>query len=351
MKKYLKMLIFTLVVMLLSVFLSGCGGQKEQQSKESPKTLTIMTNGGYYLENLRKYVIEPFEKKYGVKVVVTESTSVQMLNRLRAEKQNPTVDLVSISEVAAVAGRSEGLFDKLDATKIPNMANVALNLKSKEGYGVSSVVSPVVIVYNKDKVKTPPTAWADFWNPEYKGKVVIADIDNGMGPLFLVTAAKLAGGDENNIEPGFNKMKELKANLSYIYKGEGQEVPQGVAQGDIWVSHMLLVKAEDMLKQNANIGIVIPKEGAHPIPYVIEMTKGSKNQDLAAKFIDMALSVEAQTGFAKDFYVTPANTQVQLDADLKKVLPTAEQLMNFDVATISKNRSAWTDIWNREIAK
>ena len=318
---------------------------------EAGKTLSIMSNGGYYLETLQKYVIQPFEKKYGVKVLVTESFSVGMLNRLRAEKQNPSVDLVSIGEIAAVAGRPEGLFDKMDAAKIPNLANVAKHLRNKDGYGVQSVVSPIVIVYNKEKVKTPPAAWADFWNPEYKGKVVIADIDNTMGPMFLVTAARMNGGNESNIDPGFQKMLQLKPNLSYIYKGEGQEVPQGVAQGDIWVSHMMLVKAQELVKGGAKVGIVIPKEGAHPLPYTLEIVKGAKNLDLANKFVDMALSPEAQLGFAKDLYVTPANLKVVLPDDLKGVLPTADRLMDLDWVAIAKNRSAWTDRWNREITR
>ena len=353
--KVKKLIVFMLVGVLLTFNVVGCGQQTPsttpQVSSDSGKTLTIMSNGGYYLETLKKYVIGPFEKKYGAKVLVTEATSTQMLNRLRAEKASPTVDLVSIGEIGAVPGRTEGLFDKMDVSKIPNMADVSPSLKNKEGFGIQSVMSPIVMVYNKDKVKTPPTAWADLWNPEYKGHVVIADMDNTMGPMLLVTAAKLNGGDENNIDPGFKKMSELKPNLSYIYKGEGQEVPQGVTQGNIWVTAMMLVKAQDLIKQGAHVGIVIPKEGAHPLPYTLEIVKGTKNADLAYKFIDMALSQEAQLGFAKDLLVTPSNTKVQIPADLKDILPTSDRLMAMDWSAIAKNRSAWTDRWNKEITK
>lgn len=350
--------LLALVLVAFTLLAAGCGGGKSAEkpadtgkSKTEGRTLTIMSNGGYYLETLRKYVITPFEKKYGVKVLVTEATSVQMLNRLRAEKAAPTVDLVSIGEIAAVSGRQEGLFEKIDPAKVPNLKDVADNLKNKEGYGVQSVISPIIITYNKNKVKTPPTGWADFWNPEYKGKVVIADIDNTMGPMLLATAARLNGGGEKNIDPGFAKMKALKPNLSYIYKGEGQEVPQGVAQGDIWVTHMMLVKAMDLLKNNAPVGVVIPKEGAHPLPYTLEVVKGAKNQDLAYLFMDMALSVEAQEGFAKDLYVTPSNTKARVEGELAKVLPKANQIMDLDWSAISTDRSKWTERWQKEIAQ
>jgi putative spermidine/putrescine transport system substrate-binding protein len=327
------------------------GGTGAPTPQYAGRTLNIMVNGGYYLDTLKKYVITPYEQKTGVKVQVTEATSVQMVNRLRTEKAAPSVDLVSIAEVAAVPARAEGLFEKIDPSKIPNLADVAPAFKNKDGFGIQSVISPIVIVYNKDKVKTAPTAWADFWNPAYKGKVVIADIDNTMGPMLLATAARINGGSETNIDPGFAKMKELKANLSYIYKGEGQEVPQALAQGDIWVSHMMLVKAMDLVKNNAPVGIVIPKEGAHPLPFTLELVKGSKNADIASLFLDQALSIEAQEGFAKDMYVTPSNTKAKIEGDLAKVLPRPDQILNLDWAAIAKDRAAWTERWKKEITQ
>jgi len=319
--------------------------------KTEGRTLNIMSNGGYYLENLRKYIIEPFEKKTGAKVLVTEAFSAAMLNRLRAEKASPTVDLISIGEFAAVSGRTEGLFQKIDPSLVPSLKDLGAQFKNADGYGIQSVSGPIVIVYNKNRVKVPPAGWADFWQSQFKGKVVIADIDNFTGVQFLVTAARIAGGGEKNIDPGFGKMKELKPNLSYIYKGEGQEVPHGLAKGDIWISHMMLVKAMELLKENAPVGVVIPKEGAHPQPYTLEIVNGSKNKDLAHTFLDIALGVEAQEGFAKALYVTPSNTKAKIEGELAKVLPKPQNLMSFDWVTIAAERSKWAERWQREIAQ
>src|SRR5215469_11904761 len=78
------------------------------------RTLSIMINAGQYQDTLARLVIEPFQRKHNVRVLVTPGSSTEMLAKLRAEKASPSVDLVVIAETVAVTGRQEGIFEKME---------------------------------------------------------------------------------------------------------------------------------------------------------------------------------------------------------------------------------------------
>ena len=67
------------------------------------------------------------------------------------------------------------------------------------------------LAYNKDVFKkngwAAPTSWADLSDPKYKGKVVIPPITNGYGLLTLVMTARMNGGGEEKIDPGFDAVQ------------------------------------------------------------------------------------------------------------------------------------------------
>ena len=170
------------------------------------RTLSIMINAGQYQDTLTRLVVEPFQKKHDVRVLVTPGSSTEMLAKLRAEKASPSVDLVVIAETVAVTGRLEGIFEKMDRAKIPNMTAVEPKALNPAGFGFASLYATAGIGYNAEKVKPAPRAWKDMWNPAYKGLIGLQDVAGTTGVQFLITAARLHGGDEGNIDPGFKAL-------------------------------------------------------------------------------------------------------------------------------------------------
>ena len=65
---------------------------------------------------------------------------------------------------------------------------------------------------------TPPKSWKDLWDPGYKGKLIIPDI-NAIGIWeMLIISARLHGGDEGNMDPSFAGLRALKPNVRKFYK-------------------------------------------------------------------------------------------------------------------------------------
>ena len=60
----------------------------------------------------------------------------------------------------------------------------------------------------KEKGWATPTSWNDLKDPKFKKLLVIPPINNTYGLYTLMMYARMNGGGEKNIEPGFKVMKD-----------------------------------------------------------------------------------------------------------------------------------------------
>ena len=65
-----------------------------------------------------------------------------------------------------------------------------------------------------------PTSWADLWDPKFKGKLAMPDLTASGSYQVLVMAAKINGGDENNIDPGFEAHEAAQAQRAQVLQVE-----------------------------------------------------------------------------------------------------------------------------------
>ena len=79
------------------------------------------------------------------------------------------------------------------------------------------------------------------------------------------------------------------------------------------------------------------------------------NIELAKAFVDFSLRAEASAGWAESFRYSPTNRNAKLSPEAAAGVIGSEEaartLVSFDPIAIGKSRSAWTDEWNRAIAK
>ncbi len=315
---------------------SGSGG---------PKTLTVMMNGGQISDVATKYVIEPFEKKYNAKVEVVAALSAQMVSKLRAEKSNPTVDVALLAEPSAIQLRNEGLLEKVDKNNVPNLKDLDERAISPDGWGPRTDSNPVVFGYNKDVFKLdPPQSWDDLWDPKYKGVIAPLSIELMGGVLMLLLINKLRGGTYENVDPGFEALKQLQPNV--------RKWQHTVAESRALLKENVLITFSNSLWQSEideghNVGYVYPKEGAPGMPGVIEVVRGTKNKALAEQFINEYISPEAQLGLAKEMYLAVSNKKARMPEDVKKRIP--QNVIYFDANRIAALQQGWAERWAREI--
>ena len=336
-------------VLAVGLLAAWAGGAQAQ----TPRELTVIVYGGSFEEGWKKAVIAPFEAANpGIKVRIATGLTMETVAMMRAQKGDPKIDVIMMDEVGAAQANDEGLYEKLTTAAIPNLAKLYPQFRVARDPYTKFMYVAQVLAYDKAHIKTPPTSFKDLWNPAYKGFVAIPDIDTTHGTMILMMAARINGGSERNIGPGFDALKALKPNIVTFWKQHAQ-VSQMFTQGDIWITSWTSDRAQGLIEAGGNVGWVIPQEGAYIIDSTIGIAKGSKQVDAAQRYIDFVLSEAAQVANARYTNLAPVNRDVQLPPDVAAKLPAGEanlkKLLPADWNYVTTQRPQWVDRWDREI--
>lgn len=344
MDSHLKSVVLFMVCFIVLAWLSAAGFTQKACAAE---TLNIMMNGGAYEKLARKLVVEPFEKKYNVQVSITPGSGAQMLTRLRAEKMNSSQDCVIIDMGPAVTGFGEDLFEKIDPANIPNLKDMDDLVLDKRGYGPIVHSHSIGLAYNAKMMNKPiPESWMDLWKPAYKDTLLLVNITLTPGYLFLLQVAMQNGGSYENIDPGIEKIKQLRPNVRRFAQGMA-EIRSSLQSEDILTVCGPNIPFEEAQKGGMPIKAIFPKEGNVLSPATAQVVRGTKKKDLAEKFINEYLSPESQLGWAVEYNIATFNKKVQLPAEVKERLPAKNILYDFE--KISRNLEKWIEKFTKEV--
>ncbi len=304
---------------------------------------------------MRKYVIAPFEKKYpGSKVVFdAQGSTSEKLAKLRSAKDQYTFDALILTAGDVLAAGKEGLLENIDESKVPEMKNL-YDIARTQSKGFGPVVSfdPLVLVYNKNKVTPAPDSWAALWDSKYKGKVAVSHASEDKGMFLLLLESYFNGGSEKNVDPGFQKIRDLVPNVGAWLTLSAQYVPY-LEREEVWLAPYWNGRAELYKDQNLPIDIAFPKEGTMAVSNIWVVPKAAKNKELAYKFIDFYLQVEQQQAWAENIYYSPTNKNVKLAPDkAARVIYGPDQISKMrlpDAEVIATDRPKWIERWNKEV--
>jgi putative spermidine/putrescine transport system substrate-binding protein len=314
--------------------------------------LTVVVYGGSFEQGWKKAVIEPFEKANpDIKVKIATGLTQQTIAMMRAQKNDVRIDVIMMDEVGAAQANAEGLYEPLVATKVPNIEKLYPQFRVKGDTYTKFMYVAQALVWNKDVIKTKPDSWMAMWDPAYKGKIAIPDIQTSHGSLFLLTASDMTGGNVKNTDPGFELIKKLKPSILTFYTQHAQ-VAQLFTQGEIVMTSWTSDRAQAAIDGGAPLAWTVPKEGAYIIDSTIGIAKGSRNTEAALKYVNFVLSEAAQASNAQHTYLAPVNREVKLAPAVAAKLPVEDlpRLKPADWDFVSTVRPQWTQRWAREIA-
>ena len=286
--------------------------------------LVISTWGGNFRDLIDKYIGQEFTKETGVPVKYVTGGTMDRLNKAKLAT-TPESDITFTTSQVGMLYADSNLFEKLDTSKIPNYAHVVKQARISP-YQIGSWAYLYTIAYRPDLVPSTITfnSWNDLWNPALKDKIAAPDWD----PSHIITvAATLSGGDAATWEKGEAKLKALKPNFKAFYTNDANS-EQLISTGETPVQIMLSMNAYYMIGQGSPIKLVIPKEGAILGVDTMSVMKGSTKADLAYKFMNIALSSEAQAKIVAAEKTSPVVDDASVDpkdAALPGVLTTQAQ--------------------------
>ncbi|MCK5829335.1 MAG: extracellular solute-binding protein [Methylococcales bacterium] len=245
-------------------------------------------------------IAENFEKETGIKVkLVTdteETKSTGLLNRLIAEKKRPRADVFwSGDPIRAAILKSKDIsypYQSPAAKDLPAMYS------DQESHWTGFSSRARIILYNKNQVKKgeEPNSIMDLLNPDYKGKVCIAN------PLFGTTSMHAAA-----IFVSFGEKKakqffvDLKNNGLKLLSSNG-EVRRRVSAGDCAYGITDTDDAYTALRDGKPVGVIFPDKkgfGTLIVPNATVLIANAPHPDSAKKFIDYLLSSKTEEALAK----------------------------------------------------
>ncbi len=338
---------------LLGLALAGaCLGTLPAKA-QAPQELTVIVYGGSFEEGWKKAVIEPFERANpGIRVRIATGLTMQTVAMMRAQRDDPRIDVIMMDEVGAAQAQAEGLYEPLSEATVPNMANLYPRFRVAGDVYTKFMYVAQVIAYDRNRIRTAPTSFRDLWKPEYRNRVAIPDINTTHGVLLLLMTAGINGGGVDNIGPGFQQLSALRPSIVTFWNQHAQ-VSQLFTQGDIWITTWTSDRAQGLIDQGGEIGWTIPQEGAFIIDSTIGIARGTRRLDAARRYVDYVLGPDAQVANARYTYITPVNRTVTLPEDVARKLPAGEatlnRLLNTDWGKVTTALPGWTDRWNREI--
>lgn len=288
--------------------------------------ITVVNFGGANGNAQKKAYFEPYEKATGNKIVGVEYNGEQAKIKAMVESKNVTWDVVEVESPDVTRGCDEGLFEKMDYSKIGAKAD--FTPAAVHECGIGTFVWSTVMAYNADKIKNAPSTWADFWDvKKYPGKrgmrkgarynLEFALMADGVAPadVYKVLATK------DGAERAFKKMTELKSNIQWWEAGA--QPPQFLVAGDVALTTVYNGRIDAAQREGKNLGITWTG-GIYDLDYWV-MPKGGKNRDAALKYISMASSAAEQSEYAKLISYGPTNTKAlaKLDKAVLDKLPTS----------------------------
>ena len=159
-------------------------------------------------------------------------------------------------------------------------------LEKSQGYGVPATYSLVGVAYNTALVKTPPESWADLWKPELKGKVGIARTSSNLGLATLAIAAKTFGGSEDNLDPGWERLKMLEAKAAR----SPATLTQMLEREEIAIAPLWNNNTAAAAEKGLPIRFAMPKPGAIAIISFFSAIANTRHPDLVNEWLDGILS-------------------------------------------------------------
>ncbi len=315
------------------------------------KTLVTTGYGGIHEKWFRAAVIDPFEKKTGAKVQIKYGGAGQWLASAIANKDSPEIDVPFLALPNAMQAITvNDIFLDLTPEMIPNVRDVHsmfYDLYNRRAVGFN--YADFGICYRADQVKQSPASWKDLWDPSHKGKLLLPDITSGGVQEVVVLAARMHGGSEANLEPGWEALKRLKPNVHRFFKNNNEPVPM-YQRGEATIGAWYSARAFALIDSGVPMRYITPKEGSPVGVLSFHVAKNTKVKDLALEFVNFALSKEAQETFANGIEYGPCSTKAELKGRAKERIAPHDALVRFDWPKIQAQFSAITERWQREIA-
>lgn len=336
-------------LLLVAVMVLGIASMAVAEDKPFAGQKLVISNFSFNAELLQKNIYDPFIEATGAELVIqTGSNAVRVTNL----SDNPgDYDVVVIGDMFTKELINKGVIAPVDYSDLSNMDGIMAPARQPlgEGYGPAYSFNRLGIVYNSELCPVEINSFADLWNAELEGEVVIPEITTTSGPLFyygVAAAFDLVPGTDD--EAIFAKLAELKPSIKNTYTSANAAITM-LNQGEISVAVLLDYSYTTAKSANENYVWVDPAEGSFGGYNMLSVMAGCENVELAKAFIDWYISYDVQYAEAIDGVDSPVRNDITLTPEQAANMTYGEKINSLifvDWDLVLSMKKAWVEMWN-----
>lgn len=352
--------LFLAFVMVLT--LSACGNKETESKKESSKetvtstekatettvkktekateTTTVTTttekqevklSGEVNLYTTRHYesddeIFARFEKEYGVKVNVNKDKAGALIEKIKAEGENPQADLFITADAGNLAkAKAAGILEAVDSEILATNIPAKYHDVDSQWFGLTKRAR--IMLYSTERVSKEDLKDLDYaklaTDERWKEKLLVRP-SNSIYNQSLVASLIEVLGEEKASEWVTGIVSQMARTPEGNDRDQALAIKDGV--GDIAISNSyyygkLINNDKEKYEGVADVvGIYFPNQDANGVHVNISgvgLIKNSKNQAAAIKLMEYLSEVEQQETFSSANYEFPVNPAANTDELLK----------------------------------
>ena len=305
-------------VLVLAVVGGTVGASLSQQHKSAAavekygsNVLKLYLPGEYLGEN----VISDFEKQYGVRVIVENFDSNEMMyTKLMAGDR---YDVIIPSDYMIERLMNEDFLQPLDKSMIPNMENMSdavlgMSYDPDNTYSIPYFWGSVGLVYNHENVDLAvieSEGWEILRNTDYAGHIYIYDSERDSFMMaFKALGYSMNTEDPNEINDAYEWLLQMNNTMSPVYVTD--EVIDGMMNGYKDIAVVYSGDAAVVLDENEDMSFYMPSQGTNIWCDAMVIPQNAENPKLAHEFINYMLTYEAAFDNTETVGYTSPNAEV-----------------------------------------
>ena len=305
-------------VLVLAVLGGTVGASVSQQRKSAEaiekygsNVLKLYLPGEYLGEN----VISDFEKQFGVRVIVENFDSNEMMyTKLMAGDR---YDVIIPSDYMIERLMNEDFLQPLDKSMIPNMENMddavrGMSYDPQNDWSIPYFWGSVGLVYNHENVD-PAVIESEGWevlrNTDYAGHIYIYDSERDSFMMaFKALGYSMNTEDPNEINDAYEWLLQMNNTMSPVYVTD--EVIDGMMNGYKDIAVVYSGDAAVVLDENEDMSFYMPSQGTNIWCDAMVIPQNAENPKLAHEFINYMLTYEAAFDNTETVGYTSPNAEV-----------------------------------------
>lgn len=301
-------------------------------------TLTIYTYDSFAADwGPGPKIEQAFEAKCGCDVnFVALDDGVSILNRLRLEGGNSKADIVlGLDNNLMAEAKKTGLLTEHNVdtanTVLPNGWSDTTFVPYDYGY--------FAFVYNKEKLANPPKSMKELVDTRDDLKVIYQDPRTSTPGQGLMLWMKSIYGDDVT-----QAWQKLASKTVTVTKGWSEAYSMFLnGESDLVFSYTTSPAYHLIAENDSKFATANFSEGHYMQVEVAAKVKGSKNSELADKFMDFILSDEFQSAMPTGNWMYPV-TDVELPKGFE-TLSVPNKSLSFSADEVAKMRKSWIREW------